>query len=169
MAKAAPGSSSGRVKRSASPACPVQRESLLIPGQRCGISLPILAAEVTLSVRQFLRYGSVGVVATSAHYLLLVWSVERAGWPAWIGSGVGAVLGAQLAYFGNRWFTFSHKGGLGMSWIRFQAVALAGAVLGMALVAGAVRAGLHYVLAQMMATALILLLTFLVNRNWTFG
>ena len=122
-----------------------------------------------LSVRQFLRYGSVGVVATSAHYLLLVCSVERAGWPAWIGSGVGAVLGAQLAYFGNRWFTFSHGGGLGLSWIRFQAVALAGALLGMALVAGAVYAGLHYLLAQLMATALILLLTFLVNRNWTFG
>ena len=116
-----------------------------------------------------MRYGSVGVVATSAHYLLLVWSVERAGWHAWIGSGAGAVLGAQLAYFGNRWFTFSHKGGLGISWIRFQAVALAGAVLGMALVAGAVYAGLHYLLAQLMATALILLLTFLVNRNWTFG
>ena len=79
------------------------------------------------------------------------------------------MLGAQLAYFGNRRFTFSHKGGLGISWIRFQAVALAGALLGMALVAGAVYAGLHYLLAQLMATALILLLTFLVNRNWTFG
>ena len=126
---------------------------------------PTLASDV----RQFLRYGSVGVVATSAHYLLLVCSVERAGWPAWIGSGVGAVLGAQLAFFGNRWFTFSQSGRLGTSWIRFQAVALVGALLGMALVAGAVRAGLHYVLAQLMATALILLLTFLVNRHWTFG
>ena len=79
------------------------------------------------------------------------------------------MLGAQVAYFGNRWFTFSHSGGLGISWIRFQAVALAGALLGMALVAAAVKAGLHYLLAQLMATALILLLTFLVNRNWTFG
>lgn len=79
------------------------------------------------------------------------------------------MLGAQLAYFGNRWFTFSHLGGLAVSWIRFQMVALAGTLLGMALVAGAVSAGLHYLLAQVMATGLILLLTFLLNRNWTFG
>jgi len=38
----------------------------------------------------------------------------------------------------------------------------------MAVVAGAVHLGLHYVLAQMVATAASLLLTFAVNRRWTF-
>ena len=120
-------------------------------------------------VRQFLRYGAVGAVATAVHYLLLVWCVERGGWPAWQSSGAGAVLGAQVAYLGNRCFTFSDRDGLGVSWVRFQAVALAGALLGMATVAGAVWSGLHYLLAQLLATALVLLLTFVVNRNWTFS
>ena len=38
----------------------------------------------------------------------------------------------------------------------------------MAVVAAAVRLGLHYVLAQMLATGLSLVLTFGINRVWTF-
>ena len=119
-------------------------------------------------MRQFIRYGAVGAMATAVHYLLLVLCVERGGWSAWWASGFGAVLGAQVAYLGNRWFTFAHRGGVGASWPRFQATALFGALLGMAVVALAVRLGLYYVLAQMLATALSLLLTFGINRVWTF-
>ena len=119
-------------------------------------------------MQRFFRYGAVGAVATLAHYLLLVLCVERAGWPAWLGSGCGAVLGAQVAYLGNRWFTFAHRGAVSASWPRFQATALLGALLGMAVVALGVRMGLHYLLAQLLATLLSLLLTFGVNRAWTF-
>ena len=39
----------------------------------------------------------------------------------------------------------------------------------MAVVALGVRLGLHYVLAQMIATLLSLMLTFAINRVWTFA
>ena len=39
----------------------------------------------------------------------------------------------------------------------------------MAIVAAGVRLGLHYLLAQVIATGAGLLLTFAVNRRWTFG
>ncbi len=119
-------------------------------------------------MRHFLRYTAVGAVATALHYALLVWCVEGFGWPAWLASGFGAGVGAQLAYVGNRWFTFAHRGDLRASWPRFQATALVGAALGMAVVALGVRVGLHYVLAQALATGLSLVLTFAVNRLWTF-
>lgn len=119
-------------------------------------------------MRQFFRYGAVGAVATAAHYLLLVLCVEGADWPPWLASGFGAAVGAQVAYLGNRWFTFAHRGAVSASWPRFQTTALAGALLGMAVVAVAVRLGLYYVLAQMLATALGLVLTFGINRVWTF-
>ena len=119
-------------------------------------------------MHQFLRYGAVGAIATAVHYLLLVVCVEGGGWPAWLASGFGAVVGAQAAYLGNRWFTFAHRGAVAASWQRFQATALLGALLGMAVVALVVRLGWHYVLAQMLATALSLLLTFGINRAWTF-
>jgi putative flippase GtrA len=78
------------------------------------------------------------------------------------------VVGAQLAYAGNRWFTFAHRGGIGASWPRFMLTALFGAVLGMAIVALGVRLGLHYLIAQVIATLTSLLLTFAINRAWTF-
>ncbi len=120
------------------------------------------------TARHFSRYTLVGAVATAVHYLVLIGGVEQAGWPAWLGSGLGAVVGAQLAYAGNRWFTFAHRGEVGASWPRFMSTALLGALLGMAIVALGVRLGVHYLIAQVLATLASLVLTFAINRAWTF-
>ena len=116
----------------------------------------------------FMRYTAVGACATAMHYLVLVLCVEQGWLPAWAASGLGAIVGAQVAYAGNRWFTFAYRGEVGRSWLRFQGTAAFGAVLGMAVVAGAVAMGLHYLLAQIVATGLILALTYAINRAWTF-
>lgn len=120
-------------------------------------------------MRRFIRYSAVGALATATHYLVLVLCVEVAAWPAWLGSGLGAVIGAQVAYLGNRRYTFAHRGAIGASWLRFQGTALLGALLGMAVVAAGVRIGVHYLLAQMLATGLSLALTFAINRGWSFA
>jgi putative flippase GtrA len=117
---------------------------------------------------RFIRYTAVGAIATALHYLLLVLCVEFAHWPAFVGSGIGAVVGAQVAYAGNRWLTFAHRGDMRASWPRFQATALLGALLGMVIVAFGVRLGLHYLIAQAIATLTSLALTFAINRAWTF-
>lgn len=119
-------------------------------------------------MRHLLRYGLVGALATAVHYLVLIGCVEGAHWPAWLASGSGAVVGAQVAYAGNRWFTFAHTGAVSASWPRFQATAVLGALMGMAIVALGVWLGLYYLFAQMLATGLGLLLTFAINRHWTF-
>ena len=119
-------------------------------------------------MRHFVRYSAVGGVATAAHYLVLVACVELAGWPAYLGSGLGAVVGAQVAYAGNRWFTFGHRGAMRASWPRFMLTAALGALLGMAIVGFGVRLGAHYLVAQGIATLASLLLTFAINRAWTF-
>lgn len=119
-------------------------------------------------MKQLFRYTVVGAVATAAHYALLVLGVEVGGWPAWWASGIGAVFGAQVAYLGNRRYTFGYRGGIGGSWVRFQSTALAGAALGMLIVGAAVRLGWHYLLGQVAATLASLLLTFAINRLWTF-
>jgi putative flippase GtrA len=115
-----------------------------------------------------MRYAAVGLLATAAHYGLLVAGVEGFAWAAWLGSGLGAVLGAQVAFFGNRRFTFGHSGAAAPAWWRFQATAALGAVLGMVMVAAGVALSLHYLLAQAAATLLVLLVTFVVNRQWSF-
>lgn len=115
-----------------------------------------------------LRYATVGVVATAVHYAVLALAVEVLRWPAWVGSGVGAVVGAQVAYLGNLWLTFRGAASGWLPWLRFQATAAAGALAGMGVVALAVTAGLHYLLAQVLATLLVMLMTYGINRNWSF-
>ena len=78
------------------------------------------------------------------------------------------MLGAQVAFVGNRCLTFGHHGAWWPAWWRFMGTAAVGAVLGMAVVAAGVALGLHYLLAQAVATVSVLLLGFVVNRWWTF-
>lgn len=120
------------------------------------------------AMTRLLRYTLVGAVATAVHYALLAWCVEAGGWPAWLASGFGAVVGAQIAYCGNRRYTFAFRGGVGASWLKFQLTAGIGALLGMLIVGGGVRLGWHYFAAQMAATLASLLLTFAINRAWAF-
>jgi putative flippase GtrA len=119
-------------------------------------------------MRRFVLYTAVGALATAVHYAVLVLCVEAAGLPAFAGSGVGAVVGAQVAFLGNRRYTFAHRGAITASWLRFQGTALVGALLGMAIVAAGVDLGLHYLVAQVAATGAMLLLTFAINQAWSF-
>ena len=116
-----------------------------------------------------MRYAAVGLMATAAHWATLAVLVEVAAVEAWLGSGAGALVGAQVAFFGNRRFTFEHAGTLAPAWWRFMATAAAGGALGMAIVAAGVALGWHYLGAQALATLVVMLLTFAVNRHWTFA
>lgn len=115
------------------------------------------------------RYAIVGVAATASHYALLAALVESARLPAWLASGCGAVLGAQVAFVLNRRYTFGHAGAWWPAWWRFMGTAALGALAGMAIVAAGVAFGWHYLLAQALATVLVMLLTFAVNKAWAFG
>jgi putative flippase GtrA len=117
----------------------------------------------------WLRYLAVGALATAAHYALLWLAVERGAWPPPLAAGAGAALGAQVGFLGNRGFTFGHSGAWWPAWWRFQATALLGAVSSMAVVALGGALGLHYLPAQLVATGLVLVLTYAINRRWTFG
>ena len=103
------------------------------------------------------------------HFAVLVVMVEKIGVPSFAAAGIGAALGAQVSFIGNRWFTFAHRGHVARSWARFQTTALLGAVLSMFVVAIAVQLRLHYLIGQVMATVASLLLTFVINRRWAFA
>ena len=116
-----------------------------------------------------IRYAAVGAVATAAHYALLWAGVELGHWWPALAAGAGAALGAQVAFLGNRHFTFGHQGPLWPAWWRFQLTAVLGGLTSVAVVWAGTRLGLHYLLAQATATLLALVLTFAVNRRWAFG
>ncbi len=119
--------------------------------------------------KRFLQYAAVGAVATAAHYVILVGLVEAGLLAPQRAAAFGAWVGAQVAFAGNAAFTFRGSAFTFGAWLRFQVTAVIGAVLSFTLVAAGVRIGLHYLLAQIAATLINLLVTFEINRRWSFA
>lgn len=118
---------------------------------------------------RFFQYAAVGAVATAAHYAILVGLVEAGLLAPQRAAALGAWVGAQVAFAGNAAFTFRGAGATPRAWLRFQVTAVIGAVLSFSLVAAGVRVGLHYLLAQIVATLINLVVTFEINRRWSFA
>lgn len=117
----------------------------------------------------FGRYLAVGLVATGVHYLVLYLLVEKFGRAPPLAAAAGALCGALAGYAGNWRFTFARSAGHGQALPRFLAVAAWGALAnGLLVWAGTRHMGLHYLLAQVVATVLVVLMTFRINRAWTF-
>jgi putative flippase GtrA len=118
---------------------------------------------------RFFQYAAVGAVATAAHYAILVGLVEAGLLAPQRAAALGAWVGAQVAFAGKAAFTFRGAGATSGAWLRFQVTAVIGAVLSFSLVAAGVRVGLHYLLAQIVATLINLVVTFEINRRWSFA
>jgi len=118
---------------------------------------------------QFLRYASVGGIATGAHYALLILLVESGAAPVLTASAAGALLGAGVGYLLNHRFTFRSDRRHRKALPRFLTVAGLAFAANLALMALLYDAGeLPYLLAQVLTTAAILALTFTLNRVWSF-
>lgn len=121
-------------------------------------------------MKRFVQYAAAGSVATAAHYLVLVALVEAGLTKPPMGSVSGAVVGAAIAYLLNRRLAFAsttvpHSAAI----LRFAGVAAIGAALNGGIVAGlstAVHA--HYIYSQIVATVIVLLMTYVTNKIWTF-
>ncbi|MHB8491317.1 MAG: GtrA family protein [Solirubrobacteraceae bacterium] len=120
-------------------------------------------------VGQFVRFGIVGVsntVLTLAIYTLL----ERA-FGVWylLASAIGFVAGAVNGFLLNRRWTFRGHRGDALTPVRWTVVQGAGLGLDLLLLyLGVHQAGLDKLLAQAVAVAIVVVLTFLANRAWTF-
>jgi putative flippase GtrA len=122
------------------------------------------------TARQFTRFAGVGVVGTAAHYAVLIALVERAGIDSVIASTLGFVAGAFVNYCLNRTFTFASPVAFLPGMAKFFVIATLGAVLNAGLMLALVHyARLHYVVAQLLATSVVLVWNFVGNRIWTFA
>lgn len=121
----------------------------------------------------FIRYSLTGAIATAVHYVVLLCLVEALGIKPWIATAIGALCGAGVAYMGNRHFTFSHSllsTSNRKALPRFLIIAALGAGLN-SLILGSITTlfNWHYFAAQVIATIIVLILTYHLNRTWTFA
>ena len=120
-------------------------------------------------VPQFFRYAGAGAIGTTAHFTVLVALVQLGGANAIAASTAGAAVGAVVNYAINHRFTFSSHKSHALALPRFLAVALAGLALNAIVLAAMLAAtDVNYVVAQLVATGVVLGVTYLSNRAWTF-
>ncbi len=118
--------------------------------------------------KQFMRYAGVGAIGTVGHYAVYIALVNLGlGVPS--SSAAGFVIGALINYWLNYHYTFKSEQPHRHAASKFFIVALVGLVLNTLIVFVLHRLQWHYLLAQAMATLIVLVLNFAVNRHWTFG
>ncbi|HVY87186.1 MAG TPA: GtrA family protein [Caulobacterales bacterium] len=125
----------------------------------------LAAHEVT---RQFVRFAAVGAVATAVHYSILIGLKEGLGVAPVVATTLGYSAGALVSYTLNRRFTFDVKPEFATGLVKFLIVVFIGALINGAIVAGLIRVGLYYLLAQVIATALVLIWNFVASRLVVF-
>ena len=117
----------------------------------------------------FLRFAGVGAVGTIAHYTLLVFLVEALGLQPVLGSSLGFLLGAAVNYSLNYRYTFASRKQHTETLPKFFLIAVVGFIFnGLIVHMLANDFGVNYLLAQLVATALVLAWGFAANFLWTF-
>jgi putative flippase GtrA len=118
----------------------------------------------------FLRYIGAGGVGTAIHYATLTLMVEAFKVSPAYGTAVGAIIGAVVNYVLNYHFTFASKASHRRTVPRFFAIAALATAMNMGgMWYAAHRLGMHYLLAQLLCTGIVLVVGFVLNRIWTFG
>ena len=129
-------------------------------------NLPVFAHPI---VRKFLGFALVGIVGTTAHYAVLTALVEIVHLPVLAATTTGFAVGALVNYSLSRSLVFASDAAHTVALPKFLAVASLGAVVNWLVVfwlAG--HLGVHYLLAQVVATGTVLFWNFAANHLWTF-
>ena len=118
---------------------------------------------------QLIRYGAAGAVGTAIQFAVLIGLVEFLKSNAVLASTLGAVVGGVVNYVLNYEFTFRSRRAHADSAVKYLMVSVAGIGLNaLVLAAGMSVLGLHYLGAQIFATAVVFCAAFAANRAWTF-
>lgn len=120
-------------------------------------------------LKQFFSFALVGLVGTAAQFMVLYGLVSQADVNPVAASTLGFVIGALVNYWLNYRLTFRSTRKHREALPRFMTVAGGGCLLNGVLMAMLLsRISVHYLLAQVVVTGLVLLWNFLANRFWTF-
>ena len=119
--------------------------------------------------QQFLKFALVGTAATMTTYTVLIVGVEILHINAVTASIAGYMLGIIVNYLLNYRYTFGSEQHHQVVFPKFLLVMVIGMLINAAVVfAGINWLGIHYMLAQLAAVAMVFMLSFTANRLWTF-
>jgi putative flippase GtrA len=117
----------------------------------------------------FALYVTYGALGTLAHYVVLILAVAWWHIDAVLASMIGALVGAIVNYLLNYRYTFNSDLKHGVSAPRYFMVALLGLGLNGLFMEVLVHAlKLHYLVSQVIASLVLLFVTYLANSRWSF-
>lgn len=124
---------------------------------------------MTHVLHKFVKFSGVGAIGTAAHYVTLVSIVQLLDANAVLASSTGAIVGALVNYYLNYNFTFRSNKRHNEALTKFLVIASVGFLINGAMMALLTEtASLHYLAAQLVTTATVLIWTFTGNHRWTF-
>lgn len=118
---------------------------------------------------RFVRFTAVGGVATAIQYALLVLLVRGLRMAPTPASSIGFALSSFVNYLLNYRFTFHSDRPHAPAAAKFALLAGMGLLINAAIMHVMIRAGVHYLIAQVCATGVVLFWNFIGNSLWTFG
>jgi putative flippase GtrA len=138
-----------------------KRTPIRLPGAARHLSAPVVV--------QFVKFGIVGVSNTLLTFVIYTLLLKVFGVWYLAASAIGFVVGAVNGFLLNRRWTFAGHVGDSLTPVRWGVVQGCGLALNLALLYLFVDdAGIEKLLSQAFATVIVTVLTFLVNRAWTF-
>lgn len=122
------------------------------------------------TVVQFLLFSGIGMIGTAGHYLCLISLVELAGFTPTLATTLGFITGAVINYALNYRFTFNSQKRHLETLTKFMVIALIGALFNILIMfLGVSLTHLHYLIIQIVATVIVLIWNFSMNKIWTFA
>ena len=120
-------------------------------------------------MQRFWRYCLVGGIAAALHFVVLIALVELTGMLPIMATSIGFILAVILNYFLQYYWTFAADGPHGPKLFRFTCIALfALTINGIVFWFMNTIAGLPYLLSQVVATGLVVIVNFQLNRFLVF-
>jgi putative flippase GtrA len=120
-------------------------------------------------LRRFLLYAVAGVAATATHYAVMIAMVQWASSPEVLATCVGFIAGACVKYPLNYWSVFASRQRHRVAMTRFVIALAVSFALNAALFAVLLRAlDVHYMVSQVITTAVVLFVNYLLARYWIF-
>jgi len=140
------------------------------PQRSPGGSVPEPASRLNApAIVQFVKFGIVGVSNTLLSFAVYTLLLKAFGVWYVAASGIGFTVGAVNGFLLNRRWTFRGHVGDALTPVRWFVVQGCGLGLNLSLVYLFVDGfGMDKLIGQVPATAIVTVVTFLVNRAWTF-
>jgi putative flippase GtrA len=137
--------------------------------QRDSVAALVRRLHVPVVLMQFVKFGIVGVSNTLLSFLIYTLLLKVFGVWYIAASAIGFTVGAVNGFLLNRKWTFAGHVGDSLTPVRWGIVQTCGLGLNLGLLYIAVDAvGLDELVGQAFATAVVTVITFFVNRSWTF-